>query len=360
MKRIHLVAGGTCAALAVAAVVVFAPCAGAGPGVKGAAPTAEGAAAPKAEGAAAPTISPAAPVVVVNGKPILRAEFDRAMNAYLHNFRQSTGAMHGKVSEPNDAMKAEVLEQLVDRELLYQESLKFPVENKDGQVAEELAGIQARFPSPEAFQEALQTDGLSEEGLRDLIGRQVMVRHYVEGQMVPTVKVTDEEVGAFYKENEAQFEEPEQVQCSHILLRVAPEAPPEAKAAVRKKAEELRARCLKGEDFGALAREHSEDPGSKDDGGDLGLFPRERMVPPFATAAFALAKIGDVSEVVETQFGYHIIKLTGREAANRQTLEEVKGPIADYLRSMRLDEVVKGKVTELKAAAKIDVVAPHL
>ena len=107
---------------------------------------------------------------------------------------------------------------------------------------------------------------------------------------------------------------PRPVAASHILIRWSGSTP-EDSAAVRQQVRDLRARALAGEDFGDLAREFSEDPGSGANGGDLGTFGPGRMVPPFENAAFALENVGDISDLVETRFGVHVIQLTGREAA---------------------------------------------
>jgi len=305
------------------------------------------------------TLSPEAPVAVVNGTPVIKAEYDRAMQAYMRNFARATGSMHGQVNEPNDQMKADVLEQLVDRELLYQESKKFPSDQAAADVQAEFDKIKARFPDEDTFKKALASDNLTEDALKDLVGRQVSVRHYVEKEIGPKVKVSDEDVEKFYKENEDKFAMPEQVHCSHILIRTAEDAKPEEKDAARKKAEELQVRCVSGEDFAALAKEFSQDPGSAPKGGDLGFFAKEQMVAPFAEAAFAL-KPDEVSPVVETRFGYHVIKLHERKDASKRGLDEVKEQIQGYLQTQALDQAVQAKVRELKADAKIDVVAPHL
>src|SRR5262249_36535838 len=127
------------------------------------------------------------------------------------------------------------------------------------------------------------------------------------------ISVSDDEVKKFYDDNPSKFEQPEMVRASHILLSTRdPETnkdlPDEQKMAKRKKAEELLKRARAGEDFAKLARENSEDPGSKDRGGEY-QFSRGQMVPEFETAAFSL-KTNEVSEIVTTQYGYHIIKLS--------------------------------------------------
>lgn len=305
------------------------------------------------------TLSPETPIALVNDKPITKAEFDRAMEGYLRQFKQQTGSMHGGVAAANDQMKSDVLEQLVDRELLYQESLKTPAPSPEEQVQAEFDGYRGRFPSQEEFDTALAAQGLTEAALRDLMGRQVQVRHYLETQVVPGIELTDEGIRKFYDDNLEKFEVPEQVKSSHILIRVEAGADEATRTAAREKLEALRKRIVAGEDFATLAKEHSEDPGSGASGGDLGFFTKDRMVPPFAEAAFALQP-GELSQVVETRFGYHLIQTTERKAAGRQEFEEVKEPIANYLRNQALDQAVKERLVVLRQGAKVDVVVPHL
>ena len=310
---------------------------------------------------AMPTIPPTAPVMVVNGKPIVKSEYDRALAAYMQQFKQMTGSMHGKVANANDTMKDEVLQQLVSRELLYQESAKFPSEGQAAQVEEQMKGLRARFPNDEAYQEALKAQELTEEALKDLVTRQVSVAHYVETQIAPAAKVPDEEVKKFYEENKERFVTPEQVKASHLLIRYPEGAKPEDESykQAKTKAGELQKKAKAGDDFAKLCQENSEDPGSKEDGGDLGFFTKDRMVEPFAKAAFAL-KVNEVSDVVETKFGFHVIKLFEHKDAVPHPFEEVKEDIAAYLNGQAIDKAVEKKIEELKTVAKIDVVAPHL
>ncbi len=121
------------------------------------------------------------------------------------------------------------------------------------------------------------------------------------------------------KVSDRRAAEPE-IQASHILIRIAPEATTADSTEARALAESLRERVLAGEDFATLARQYSDDEASGREGGDLGFFARARMVEPFANAAYDLENVGDVSEVVETRFGYHVIQLTGRK--DRETYDE--------------------------------------
>ena len=145
----------------------------------------------------------------------------------------------------------------------------------------------------------------------------------------------DDEVAEYYAlHKDDKFTEPEQVRARHILVKTAADAGADAKAAARKKAEELLAKVKAGADFAALAKERSEDAGSAANGGDLGLFTRGRMTPAFEEAAFALQG-GGLSDVVETPFGFHVIKVEEHRPGGAKPLETVHDEIADTLKRER-------------------------
>src|SRR3989442_7939338 len=158
---------------------------------------------------------------------------------------------------------------------------------------------------------------------------------YRPAAFLSQVEVKDDDVAEYYAlHKEDKFTEAEQVRARHILIKVAADAGADAKAAARKKAEELLAKVKAGADFAALAKESSEDAGSAADGGDLGLFPRGRMTPAFEEAAFALQG-GGLSDVVETPFGFHVIKVEEHRPGGAKPLETVHDEIADTLKRER-------------------------
>src|SRR5216117_3714940 len=158
---------------------------------------------------------------------------------------------------------------------------------------------------------------------------------YRPADFLSQAEVKDDDVAEYYAlHKEDKFTEPEQVRARHILIKVAADAGADAKAAARKKAEELLAKVKAGADFAALAKESSEDPGSAAKGGDLGLFLRGRMTPAFEEAAFAL-QAGGVSDVVETPFGFHVIKVEEHRPGGVKPLEAVHDEIADSLKQQR-------------------------
>jgi len=158
-----------------------------------------------------------------------------------------------------------------------------------------------------------------------------------------TVAVTDSEIEARYRENIGIYSTPEQVRASHILFKTADAD----EAAVRARAESVLARVKAGEDFAALAREFSEDEGSKEGGGDLDYFGRGAMVPAFETAAWAL-EVGQTSDLVQSEFGFHIIRVTDKKAATTRTLAEVRAQIEDQLKWEKAQQAASTLATELE------------
>jgi peptidyl-prolyl cis-trans isomerase C len=199
--------------------------------------------------------------------------------------------------------------------------------------------------------------------LKEFYDAQVANPHYrnsieharlIEMKFPDEIEVTDEEVKEDYEKNRAaNYEQPAKTRVSHILLEAGEGKTEEEKAAARKKIEEILVEAKKPEaDFAALAREHSDCP-SRTRGGDLGWFHRKgRMVEAFAAAAFALEK-DQMSDVVETKFGYHIIKQADKREARSATLEQVKDTIRHTLRTQKIEATRRTYVAELKKTATI-------
>jgi peptidyl-prolyl cis-trans isomerase C len=177
------------------------------------------------------------------------------------------------------------------------------------------------------------------------------------------VTVTDEEVKKFYDDNPSQFEKPEMVRASHILLTTrdpatGAELPDDKKAAKRQQIEALLKRARAGEDFAKLAQESSEDPGSKDKGGEY-QFPRGQMVPEFEAAAFSL-KTNQVSDIVTSSFGYHIIKLSEKIPAQKVELAKAAADIKEGLTRQALQKQFPDYIAKLKQAAGVEILDEKL
>jgi len=184
----------------------------------------------------------------------------------------------------------------------------------------------------------------------------VRVRYaaYLPKDFAALAAPSENEVKAYYDEHrDDRFTAPEEVRARHILIKLPPAADEKARAAARTKAEDVLAKVKKGGDFAKLAQDVSEDAGTAGKGGDLGLFSRGHMVPAFDTAAFALEP-GAVSDVVETPFGFHIIKLIARVAPERLQFEPTKPRIKEYILKTRRQQHLDEFVSSLRAKAKIE------
>jgi len=288
-------------------------------------------------------------VAVVNGTVINQAEFDSEMNRVLERL-QRTGRF------PNDLersqIKKQVLENLIARELLYQESQKKGIKVDQKEIEAQLTALKGRFPSEVEFKKALSTMNLTEAGLRFQFERDLAIRKLLDDQIGGKSTVSEKESRAYYDSNLESFKKPEQVRASHILIKVDPGADEAKKAEARTKIESLQAKLKNGEDFGAVAKEYSEGP-SGPKGGDLGFFGRGQMVKPFEETAFSM-KPGQVSGMVETRFGYHLIMVTERTPESTLSYEEAKDRLEQYLKQQKVQEEIAAYVETLKGKAKIE------
>jgi peptidyl-prolyl cis-trans isomerase C len=176
----------------------------------------------------------------------------------------------------------------------------------------------------------------------------------IEAEIASKVAITPEQVNDFYSKNPEQFKQGDSVRASHILISVPKGADDAAKAQARAKADDVLKEVKAGKDFAALAKQHSADPGSAANGGDLGFFQQGQMVGPFNDAAFTLAP-GATSDLVETEFGFHIIRVIEKKAGRTIPLEEVKPQVEQYLERLNRQQQTEAFVNGLKAKGKIEI-----
>jgi peptidyl-prolyl cis-trans isomerase D len=170
------------------------------------------------------------------------------------------------------------------------------------------------------------------------------------------ITVNEADLKTYYEQNAARLAKPEERRASHILVAVGKNAPAEDKAKAKAKAEELLAQVRKNPDsFAEVAKANSQDPGSAAQGGDLDYFEHKAMTQSFADAAFALKNKGDISGVVESEFGFHIIKLTDRRAGRTVPLAEVKPRLEEFLKQRKQRELVEQYLLSLKAKYRVEV-----
>lgn len=288
-------------------------------------------------------------VAVVNGAVITQGDFDREMERV--NQQQASIGRPFNESQLIDVKKA-ILETLINRELLYQESQNHSVKVEDKAVVEQFEIMKKRFPSEDEFKAALLKMKISETTLKSQMRKNMAIQQFIDKEFVQKINVPEKEVKAFYVSQPDSFKEPEQVRAMHILIKVDPGTDESKKAEARKKLEGIQNRLRKGEDFEALAKEYSEGP-SAAKGGDLGYFSKGQMVKPFDEAAFGLSP-GGVSDIVETQFGYHLIKVVDKKPEGMMSYEEVKDKLQQYIKQQKVREQVNLSIENLKEKAKVE------
>jgi len=221
-------------------------------------------------------------------------------------------------------------------------------------VKNQLDAVRKNFPSEEAFVQAMAADGTTVDKVQQDITRRLQISKLIDQEITPTLVVPAADVRAFYDQNLDKFKEDASVRASHILITVPPDAGAPQRQEARAKAEEVLKKVRAGADFAQLARTESQDPGSASQGGDLGFFGQGQMVPPFDAAAFGL-KPGAISEVVETQFGFHIIKVAERKPEATRPFDAVKERIAQFLKQREVQERVLARAKELRSKSKVEI-----
>ena len=304
------------------------------------------------------TLAPVTGGVVarVNGTEIKRKELDAAVQALTTQL-----ARRGRPAPPRSPaqLEREVLEEMVGRELLLQEGGKHVPADVDQKAQAQIEMVKKQFGSEEQFKETLAETGITPEEYARRVHSNVIVQDTIQQLIDKAVKIAPEEIKSFYDKNPDQFLRPESVRASHILIRVPPGASDEVKKAKRAQIEAARTVIKSGEKFADIARKVSEDPGSAPNGGDLDYFPRGAMVPEFDAVAFSL-KTNELSEVITTQFGYHILMVTDRKPAQMTPFDEVKDRLGQFLKQRKGNDVVREHLAELRKAAKVEILLPPL
>jgi peptidyl-prolyl cis-trans isomerase C len=295
--------------------------------------------------------APTQPVNVaeVNGKVIAYKDFERQ----LEIFKQQV--MRGQAGQLPEALmeraKTQVVDQMIAEELLYQESVKQNFKLEQGFVDKELKSLQGKFASNEQYQETLKRMQMTEDQLKVQIARQASIRKLIEKDVVSKISISKEDAQKYFESNTAKFHQPERVRAQHILIKVESGADDQKKTEALNKLKGIKKRILAGDDFGKLAKDHSEGPSNVREG-DLGYFTRGRMVKPFEDAAFKLAP-NEVSDIVETQFGYHLIKVLDHQPDKDPTFEEVEPKIMATLRNEMIQQEMEPYLKKLRENAKI-------
>jgi peptidyl-prolyl cis-trans isomerase C len=305
---------------------------------------------------AAPTPAPAPkpvpaelPAVIarVNGEEIGRAEFEQTVkNVELRAGRPVP-------AEQRDQVFRGVLDDMIAMRLLKQEVLRRQLTATEAELAAAVKQLRQQFPSEAAFSQALKAQKMTLDQLRGETRTQLLVSKMLDTEIGSQVAVKPVDVSAFYEKNPERFQQPEAVHASHVLITVPQGADAATKAAARAKAEDVLKQARAGADFAKLARTYSNDA-SAPRGGDLGLFPKGQMVPAFEAAAFALAPT-QISDVVETPFGFHVIKVLEKRTAQSVPFGQAAPQIEQYLRQEQQQAKTRAFVQQLRTKGNVQV-----
>lgn len=292
------------------------------------------------------------PVAVVEGEEIPRSElqaaFDRALASMGIDAADLTPAQ--KMQGCREVLEHLVLDRLVARRAK-------DTEVPDSEVDAALA--QLRSGNTRDVADWMKSGNKDEAALREIVRGGLRTKAWMESQVAGKDAVSDKELKDYYEGRKADFQHPDLVRASQILILVPDDAKDDVVTEKKKEAAAALARVtLKNEDFAAVAKEVSEAPGARESGGDLGFFPKDRMVPEFAGAAFALQKGAITKEPVRSKFGWHIIKVTDRRDAGLMPFDEVKDQLRAYFAEKKRGEAIAKITGEIRESAKVDVRLP--
>lgn len=239
--------------------------------------------------------------------------------------------------ELNKQYGASVLSMMISNKVVDLEADKEKVKVTDKEIQAELDKMVEQYGGQDTFNTLLAQKGLTEDVFKEQIEQNLKVTKILE----PSIEITDDEIKTYFEDNKESLDTPEQVEASHILVEDE-----ETAKEVKKKLDE-------GGDFAELAKEYSTDTQTKESGGELGYFSSGQMVEEFDKAAFAM-DVDEISDPVKTDYGYHIIKVTGKQEAKEATLEESKDQIKETLLDQKVQEQASTWLSEATAKYKIE------
>jgi len=298
-------------------------------------------------------------VATVNGTNIMESQVQSRIDGEYKPILAKYAAQSPDLAAQQEKMLRQAITNgLVVEHLLNEEARKAKIDVTDAELTAELAQRLAAMNPPytlEQYQKIVEAQGGDFEAAKRGDLRKLKYSRLFEAKFGGTIVVTEADAKKYYDENIQEFQVPEKVRASHILISTKPTDPNadpnQVKVQAKSKAEDLLKKAKEGADFAALAKENSSCP-SAAQGGDLGSFPRGQMVKPFEDVAFAL-KVGQISDLVETQFGYHIIKVTEHQDPNQVTFDKAQTNIINELTQQKKQEGARKYVDSLRQSAKI-------
>jgi len=287
-------------------------------------------------------------VATVDGDVILMSEYERRAKPLIEEYEKFLTGPDKEIRIKE--FKEKILDQMIDEKVLIHEAKKKNMRVTGKEIQDGIEEIKKRFPTEEEYNQELARQGLVGKKFEEQVKEQLMVIKLIDQEVkAKVVPPTDSEIEDFYKQNESEMVEPEQVRVRHILIKVGENTD---KNQALKKIRDILKEAKEGKtSFSELAKKYSEDA-SAPRGGDIGFFIRGQMVRKFEEVAFAL-NVGQISDVVETEYGYHIIQCIEKKAAEKKSLEEIRDYLHNFVFQKRMEEHYEKWLRRLRDTASI-------
>lgn len=287
-------------------------------------------------------------VAVVNGSPLMTAD----LNQEILKILPENKTFHGKLSEEKIArIRAEAMQRLLESELQSQDAIAKGMKLSEAELKGEIDKFSSPFKTKKEFLAALAGSGFSEQGFSRFVERNVLSQRISAAEVDDRVNVKDAAVKEYYDRNSSRYKKPQEYRASQILIKVDPAASSDERSAARARAEAILKRVRQGGDFADIAAEESDDM-SRIKGGDIGSFHAGQTVPEF-DEELAKMKVGETSGIVESMYGFHIIRLTGKKEPRQIPFEEVRSKIGAELTESEKQRLTDLWMSGLKAKAVI-------
>lgn len=291
-------------------------------------------------------------IAEVAGNPVGSDMYVRLLKGFENTMKRSGSPIRQNVY---DKVRGDILNNIVNAEVLTLQADKESVTAGAAAVEERLTQVKSNFPDEEAFAKSLETQGLTEEIIRKEIERTIRVQALVQKNVISKIEVTGQEARDYYDLNQLEFEEGEKVRAAHILSKIPKDATEEQAMAAKARMEGLLEKIKDGADFAELASSsENDDKAAAAKGGEIGLVGRNEVVPEFADEAFKMNP-GDVSGVVETRFGYHIIKVLEKVPPRVVPFEEAGEKVKEKLLRKRTQAMVMEYINGLRKEMDVKI-----
>lgn len=289
------------------------------------------------------------PVATVNGFIITPQD----LNHEIEQLRWEMDIRNQPLTDRQlDKLRPQLIDNLIDRELLYQKARKNNYKIRSQWVDREVVSLKHRLKNNTSLEKYLDQMNMDMAQFKEHIKKGLIIRRLIRRDVLRRVKVTETEMQAFYRRYPEFFRQDEQVRARHILIKVQNMNSEKQRKAALAKIRALQTRLEQGAEFAVLALEYSNCP-SKNQGGDVGYFTRNQMVAAFSDAAFNLQP-GEISDIVTTRYGYHLIQLIDRKPPSQMAYKNVRTKIERTLRRNKEQEKIDAYLAGLKRKAAIE------